>query len=193
MSGARSGQDKPAQAHDGDMKTPDNAGPQGSLLTVLVERYDHLRRRLVRRLGSTERAEDALQDTYLRLKGTEAVSEIQNPVAYLFRAAFNTALNLQRAENRRLNAGEIEALLHIADEAPDAVRIIEGRSDILKLKEIMAKLPARQRAILLAARLDGLSRLEIANRFGISVSMVEKELRRAQEFCVSHFGRTSGG
>jgi len=50
-------------------------------------------------------------------------------------------------------------------------------------------LPPRPRAILLAARLDGLSRQQIAERFGISVSMVEKELKRAQEHCAARFGR----
>ena len=162
------------------------------LLAVLVDRYVDLRRRLARRLGSADWAEEALQDTYLRLKGAEAVGEVQNPVAYLFRAAFNTALNLQRGDNRRLSVSEIETFLHIADDMPDAQRIVEGRSDIVWLKQIMEELPPRPRAILLAARLDGLSRQEIASQLGISVSMVEKELRSAQEYCAARFNRTTG-
>lgn len=161
---------------------------QTTLRAVLIDRYGDLKHRLARRLGSADWAEDALQDTYLRLDGAEAVGEIRSPVAYLFRSAINTALNGRRAETRRLRAGEVEALLHIADDAPDAVRIIQGRADIMRLKRIMAELPPRQRAILLAARLDGLSRGEIAGRLGISVSMVEKELRRAQEYCAKRFG-----
>jgi DNA-directed RNA polymerase specialized sigma24 family protein len=50
-------------------------------------------------------------------------------------------------------------------------------------------LPTRQRSILLATRLEGLTRRQIADRLGISVSMVEKELRSAQEHCVSSFKR----
>lgn len=190
------GDDKPAEQAD-DGRTPsrehatqaarETAGSISSLRNVLIDRYGDLRSRLTRRLGSADWAEEALQDTYLRLHGTEAVGEVQRPVAYLLRAAFNIALNLRRAENRRLNAGEIESLLHIADDAPDALRIVEGRADIEKLKSIMAELPPRPRAILLAARLDGLSRQEISEQFGISVSMVEKELRRAQEYCVARF------
>jgi RNA polymerase sigma-70 factor (ECF subfamily) len=123
------------------------------------------------------------------MDGTEAIGEIRNPAAYLFRAAFNSALNRQRAENRRLSAVDIETLLHIADDAPGAQRIVEGRSDLALLKSAMAALPARQRSILLASRLDGLTRQEIADRFGISVSMVEKELKKAQERCVAGFNR----
>jgi RNA polymerase sigma-70 factor (ECF subfamily) len=161
-----------------------------TLRALLIDRYSDLKRRLARRLGSSEWAEDALQDTYLRLDGTEAVGQIRNPGAYLFRAAFNIALNQKRAENRRLGAGDIEALLHLADDAPDALRIIESRSDVMKLKQVMAELPPRPREILCAARLDGLSRQQIAKRFGVSVSTVEKELKRAQEHCVARFGRS---
>jgi RNA polymerase sigma-70 factor (ECF subfamily) len=160
-----------------------------ALRAFLIDRYSDLRLRLTRRLGSSDWAEDALQDTYLRLDGAEALGQIRNPGAYLFRAAFHIALNQRRAENRRLSAGEVETLLHIADDAPDALRIVEGRTDITKLKRVMEELPPRARAILLAARLGGLSRQQIAERFGISVSMVEKELKRAQEHCAARFGR----
>jgi RNA polymerase sigma-70 factor, ECF subfamily len=160
-----------------------------TLRLLLSERYNELKLRLTRRLGSTDWAEEALHDTYLRLDGTEAVSEVANPIAYLFRAAFNTALNRHRAEKRRLSSVDIETLLHIADDAPGAERIVEGRSDFALLKESMAALPPRQRSILLAARLEGLARQEIAARFGISVSMVEKELKSAQERCVAAFIR----
>jgi RNA polymerase sigma-70 factor, ECF subfamily len=182
---------RPEQGGADRMPRPEQESGRTDLLAVLVDRYVDLRRRLARRLGSADWAEDALQDTYLRLKGAEAVGEVRNPVAYLFRAAFNTALNLQRGDSRRLGAGEIETLLHIADDMPDALRIVEGRSDVVWLKQIMAELPPRPRAILLAARLDGLSRQEIATQFGISVSMVEKELRSAQEYCAARFNRTA--
>jgi RNA polymerase sigma-70 factor, ECF subfamily len=160
-----------------------------ALRQILAERYNELRLRLTRRLGSPDWAEEALHDTYLRLDGTEVVGEIRNPAAYLFRAAFNNALNRRRAENRRLSAVDIETLLHIADDAPGAQRVVEGRSDLALLKTAMATLPTRQRSILLASRLEGLSRQEIADRFGISISMVEKELKKAQEHCVASFTR----
>ncbi len=160
-----------------------------TLRLLLTERYNELKLRLTRRLGSTDWAEEALHDTYLRLDGTEALGQIANPAAYLFRAAFNTALNRQRAETRRLSEVDIETLLHIADDTPGAERILEGRSDLTLLKESMAALPRRQRSILLAARLEGLTRQQIALRFGISVSMVEKELKAAQARCVANFQR----
>jgi RNA polymerase sigma-70 factor, ECF subfamily len=160
-----------------------------TLRAFLIRRYGEFRHRLTRRLGSSDRAEDALQDAYLRLDGVEVVGELRNPAAYIFRTAFNIAMNRLRAENRFLNAAEVDALLHVADDAPDAMRIIESRSDLMRLKQAMAELPARRRDILLAARLEGLTQQQIADRFALSVSMVEKELKKAQEHCAKRLRR----
>ena len=83
---------------------------------------------------------------------------------------------------------EVEGLLHIADEAPDALQVFESRADMQRLSRIIANLPERQRAILLASRVEGASRQQIAERFGISVGMVDKELQQAQEYCAARFG-----
>lgn len=167
---------------------PTPASPLATLQDLLTDRYSILRTRLARRLGSQDWAEEALQDTYLRLDGAEIAGTVRNPTAYLFRTAFNVALNGMRADRRRLSAVEVEDLLHIADEAPDALQVFEGRADMSRLSQIIAKLPDRQRAILLASRVEGISRQQIAERFGISVGMVDKELQQAQEYCAVRFG-----
>ena len=53
----------------------------------------------------------------------------------------------------------------------------------------MAELPPRQRAILLAARLDALPRREIARRYRISVRLVQRELQEAQDYCAARIKR----
>lgn len=166
---------------------PQSSSPLATLQELLTDRYGTLRTRLARRLGSQDWAEDALQETYLRLDGAEITGIVRNPTAYLFRTAFNVALNRMRAD-RRLSAAEVDGLLHVADEAPDALQIFEGRAEMERLSKIIAKLPERQRAILLASRVDGVSRQVIADRFGISVGMVDKELQQAQEYCAMRFG-----
>lgn len=182
--------EKPDPLDDDELPSRQNVSALAGLQTLLIDRYGDLKMRLARRLGSQEWAEEALQDTYLRLGAAEIAGTIRNPTAYLFRTAFNIAVNRLRAENRRLSASDVEDLLHIADDAPNALQIFEGRADMLRLKGVIATLPPRQRAILLAVRLEGLSRQQIAERFGISTSMVEKELRQAQEYCATRFGRT---
>lgn len=160
-----------------------------ALQELFVDRYGALKTRLARRLGSHDWAEEALQDTYLRLDGAEIAGTVRNPTAYLFRTAFNIALNQMRADRRLLSAAEVEGLLQIADEAPDALQVFEGRAEMSRLSKIIATLPERQRAILLASRVEGIPRVQIAARFGISVGMVDKELSQAQEYCALRFGR----
>jgi RNA polymerase sigma-70 factor (ECF subfamily) len=167
---------------------PQSTSALAALQELLIDRYGDLKVRLARRLGSQEWAEEALQDTYLRLEGAEFAGAVRNPTAYLFRTAFNIALNRVRADRRRLSAMEVEGLLHIADEAPDALQVFESRADMQRLSRIIVNLPERQRAILLASRIEVASRQQIAERFGISVGMVDKELQQAQEYCAARFG-----
>ena len=77
------------------------------LRSLLADRYDDLKTRLSRRLGSSELASDALQDTYVRLGRTEISGPIRSPAAYLFRMAFNVAMDQKRIEKRRLVRNEI--------------------------------------------------------------------------------------
>jgi RNA polymerase sigma factor (sigma-70 family) len=167
----------------------------GSLATlrhVLIVRYDDLRQRLTRRLGSAELASEALQDTYLRLEGASGIASVRSPASYLFRMAFNIAVDHRRARARRLARTEVHSLLDIADDAPDAARTVAARLEVEALAR-MAGMPLRRRSILMAARLDGVPQREIAERFGISLTLVEKELKLAQEYCAARLGRKAGG
>lgn len=154
------------------------------LRQLLVVRYDELRIKLARRLGSSELASEALQDTWLKLSAGKPDAEVLNPGSYLLRTALNVAIDTKRSNRRHLSAVEIERLLEVPDQAPDPGRVAEGRSSIRRLEAILAELPARQRRILLAARLDNMPHQEIANHLGISLRLVSKELREAHEYCL---------
>jgi RNA polymerase sigma factor (sigma-70 family) len=155
------------------------------LRQLFVARYEELRSKLSQKLGSIELASDALQETWLRLSSGKPSGEVHSPGNYLFRAALNAALDKRRSEKRHLNSVEIDRLIELPDETPDPVRIVEGRAAIRRLEEILAELSPRQREILLAARLDNMPRQEIADRLGISLRLVSKELRLAQEHCLA--------
>lgn len=152
----------------------------------LVDRYDDLKRRLTRRLGSPDLANDALQDAWVRIEHIGQINEIRNPANYIFGIAMNAARDRMReASARHLSAAEIDGLLDIPDDAPTPSNVVEMRSDLKFLETVLLELPERQRKILLAARIDQTPRADIARQFGISVSLVEKELQRAQEYCLA--------
>jgi RNA polymerase sigma factor (sigma-70 family) len=155
----------------------------GALQQLLLLRYGDLKARLTRHLGSADLAEDALHDTWLRLVRGGELAQVHSPDTYLLRTAINMARDRLRSDNRRVTTSDAKVLLGIVDPAPDAARSVEDRSDLRLLLVVMAELPARQKAILLAARLDGLGRREIARRFGVSVRFVHRELQAAQDYC----------
>jgi RNA polymerase sigma-70 factor (ECF subfamily) len=155
-----------------------------TLQQLLLTRYAVFKKRLAKYLGSADLAGDILQDTWLRLERGGELSTVHSPDNYLYSIALNIARNHIQTESRRLSTTEIETLLEVEDEAPDPGRVLESRSDLQALVAIIAELPERQQAILLAARVDGLSRREIADRFGVSIRFVQRELQEAQVYCV---------
>ncbi|AOZ08922.1 RNA polymerase sigma factor [Cupriavidus malaysiensis] len=164
-------------------------GARTLLRDYLVERYGHLKRLLSRRLGSSDLAGDALQDTWLRLENSENIEAVRNPGAYLYRMAFHSAIDRQRAEERRLSVGEVELMLDLASPEPGPAEMAEANSELDALIRALEQMPQRRRDILLAVRLDGMPQREVAERFGISLRLVELELKRAQEHCAEQLGR----
>ncbi|WP_233839102.1 RNA polymerase sigma factor [Paraburkholderia sp. ZP32-5] len=158
---------------------------RSSLKTLLLTRYNTLCRRLERQVGSRENAADALQETWLRL---EAMSEGTAPVAseaYLMRMATNAAIDQYRRDQRQLSDGEVDAMFEIPDELADPERIVAARRKVDTLKSVVRGLSPRQQEILQAARLEGQLNREIAERMGISLRLVEKELSYALQHCTA--------
>jgi RNA polymerase sigma factor (sigma-70 family) len=156
----------------------------GALRQLLVDRYDEIKAKLAQRVGSTDLAGDALQDTWLRLTLAETLGPVRSLENYLFRTVFNMAQERRRSERRLLSAVEIQKFLFLIDETPDPAQAAEARSELEALETILSELPPRRRLILLMARMDGMPRQEIADRLGISLRLVSKELNLAHEYCV---------
>lgn len=154
-----------------------------TLRARMVARYVELRGKLERIVGSRDDAADAMQETWLRLATMGETATVNNADAYLLRMAANIATDRYRQDHVLLVRGEIDALVHVVDEANDPERIASARSDVQALSQVLARMPARRRDILVAARVEGQLNSEIAERMGLSVSTVEKELRAALEYC----------
>jgi len=160
-----------------------------ALRDLLLADYRGLDRRLTRRLGSADFASDVLQETYLRLEGMNEIGTLRSPKAYLFRIALNIANDRRRAENRRLTVDEVDCLLDIPDDRPDAAREIEGRSEVHLLKRAIAELPERRRRVLILSRIKDMPHREIARRLGVTVRTVEMDLKQAIEHCAERLQR----
>lgn len=154
------------------------------LRDFMMRRYDELKRRLTFQLGNADLACDALHDTWMRLEnGKESQGPVQYPLNYLMRMATNVAVDRIRAEGRFLSGDEVEELFaELSDPAPGPAQIVEGRSEAERLAAILRELPPRRRQILILVRVDEMPRQEVADRLGISLSLVDRELRHAHEY-----------
>ncbi|HZC96236.1 MAG TPA: RNA polymerase sigma factor [Bradyrhizobium sp.] len=161
------------------------------LRSLLLAEYIDLDRRLARRLGSAEFASEVLHETYLRLEAIDEIGQLRSPKAYLFRIALNIANDRRRSENRRLTVDEVDNILDIPDDQPDAARVIEDRSEVRLLRLAIAELPERRRRVLMLSRIDDLPNREIARLLGVTVRTVETDLKQAIEHCAERLKRPS--
>jgi RNA polymerase sigma factor (sigma-70 family) len=158
------------------------------LRDLLIRDYLKLRNRLMRRYGSADLATEILHETYLRLSAASPGGVVNNPDAYLYRAALNVAADTKDEDRRWVDKAAIEAARRRDDYELDPEEILLAQQEWRALLLALDELPPRRRAVFLAARLEELPHREIAERMGISTDTVDRELKQALDF----FGRRLG-
>jgi len=161
--------------------------PLTVLRRLFVDGYDDIKARLTRRLGSADLAGEAMQDAWLRLVHADPAATVQSPDNYLFRIALNAADDRRQREKRQGSKVEIESVLQVPDERPTPEQMLLARSDLAAFQAILAELPERRRAIFLAARLENMPRQEIADRLGLSLRTVLREIVLAHKHCLARY------
>lgn len=159
------------------------------LSDYLARHYGSLKRRVTRLLGSNELAGDALHDAWLRVQSKDDQGPVESPGSYLVRVAVNIALDVQRRQSRSLPFDEIETLMALSDSAPGPAQTAEIRSEVDAALKYIDRLPERRRRILLLVRWDGLQQKEVAQLLGVSLRVVENELKRAHDYLDEHMNR----
>lgn len=160
-----------------------------ALRRSLILSYPDLKARLSRQLGSAELANDALQETYLRLSRGPDLAPVGMPRPYLLRMAINIAQRMRRGERHTVSLEDAKAAFDIADEAPSPDRSLDGRTELEAFQRAVAELTPRRRAILFASRIEQLPLRTIAERQGISQRLVEIELKHALAHCALRLDR----
>jgi RNA polymerase sigma-70 factor (ECF subfamily) len=141
-----------------------------------------LRRLLAARLGSVEDAEDALQDLWLRIAALEG-GHVEQPIPFFCRMATNLATDRRIAAARRgAREGAWEEVQPQSEEYADPERIVAARGELAQAQARIAQMPERMRQAFTLFRFEDQPQRMIADRMGITVSAVEKLLRRAYHF-----------
>jgi RNA polymerase sigma-70 factor (ECF subfamily) len=108
---------------------------------------------------------------------------IEDPLAYLYRAANNLMLDRARAAIRRVKREQEytgpEVGIEPADESPGSDRQLIAREELRAVVAELAALGGRTEDVFRRFRLAGQSQRDIAADLGISLSAVEKHLQKA--------------
>jgi RNA polymerase sigma factor (sigma-70 family) len=143
---------------------------------AIVERYRRALLRYVSRLLPAERAEDVVQQAFVKAYEAMHRDAAQlNLRPWLYRIAHNGALNALR--DRALLHAELDDRID-GVERPD--QALERTLDLRELVVAVQALPERQRNAILLRELEGRSYEEIATALGVTDGAVRQLLNRAR-------------
>jgi len=164
----------------GETRPSPEEGGDRALVQQLYRRHSHsLVRQLTRRTGCRELARDLANEAFVRLlrMAPGSLSRLEQPEAFLRHVSTNLLRDWGRAKAFRERSQP--ALELTTDEQLDQVAVLESRDTLRRLELAMSKLKPKTREIFLAHRLHGYSYAEIAERTGLSVKGVEKQMSKA--------------
>jgi RNA polymerase sigma-70 factor, ECF subfamily len=165
-------------AHYADTSAP--AATREVAFHRLVQRYQ---RRVFavcfRVLGSGADAEDAAQETFLRIARSAARYRGEAQVStWIYRIAHNVATDHVRYHARRPST-PVDDLTRLGDE-PRTEDLTAATATAMAVRDALATLDERSRTLLLLVTVEGLSYAEAAEATGIAVGTVKSRVSRAR-------------
>lgn len=152
------------------------------LEAAFLANRDRLLRFLAAR-GAGDAAEDVLQELWLKISAGRT-GPVASPLSYLFRAAdtlmidrYRSARQAERREHAwsEANEGSVRGV----SDAPSVERHLIGREHARLVAETLAAVGERCAAIFRRHRIDQVPQRQVSEEFGVSLSTVESDLRRA--------------
>lgn len=179
---------RPGDRSDPATELPASESTRRQLVRALQDRYNELKAKLSRSFAP-DLVEDALHDTWLRLQSPRDLSPVRDPKSYLAHAVANTARNLRTSRDRLLDFSDISELIDTVDNAPGPEIIAGDRREIARVQDALAELTERQQDIFYETFVGNQSHHDLAQRYGVTVRTVQKELQRAVEHCAKRLGK----
>ena len=154
------------------------------LRDAISDQLAALRRRLLRRGRSSRRdIDDLIQEGFLRLclYQQERKVPVRDPVAFLVDVVEKVQIDrLRRATiSRRIFSDRPLEEIDCADTASLPEQDLEAHQLIVRIEKSLASANPRTREAFLLHRFDGMSYLEIAERFSISTRAVTNHIAKA--------------
>jgi len=140
---------------------------------------------LRKRTDNASDAADMTQDVFTQWLDYRDQANVEQPRAFLFQMARNLLRDHWRRQQVRHGVhGEIgNDSEPLAAEHHEPLPAAQRLQRLEQLKDVLAELSPRRREALMLHRFEGLSQAQIAERMGISLSMVEKHIASALLHC----------
>lgn len=144
-----------------------------------------------RKMRDVNDVEDLVQEVFVRIAARQG-GEVDNLGGYVFQTAASVLADRHRRRTVRHTDDQVpfDTERHSGTEF-DAGRVAESRETLRAVAAALMNLPERTRTIFVLRRLEGQNYKDIAVRFGISVSAVEKQMVRAVNHLLTSPGCTS--
>lgn len=123
--------------------------------------------------GDRARAEDVLQEAWLRFRTTQADRALEEPVGYLRRIVRNLALDGRRREaleSRLFSESTSGDVAGIPSDMPTPEAAAISEQELRIASEAIAKMPERMRVAVELHRIDGEKLKDIAFHLNVSVT-----------------------
>jgi RNA polymerase sigma-70 factor (ECF subfamily) len=159
-------------------------------LDALIGAYNTHREALLRLaakfLGCRARAEDVVQDAFVKMLESDLASK--EPARYMFRVVRNLSIDrLRRQRLERSHGVEAEHEEQIRFEmSPE--RVLAGRESLDQLVGALNELPKRMRIVFDLSQIQGYTQRDVAKVIGTSPTMVNFLLRDTLSHCRARLG-----
>lgn len=164
-------------------------------LAALVDQYaTTLYRVAFSVLRNAADAEDAVQEAFLRvLRHRDTLDEVRDQRVWLIRIVWNIVLDRKRRAKTRPETDDISELARVLPasglSADERAAAAQHHAQIL---ELVDRLPAKERQVLVLSAFEELNSVEIAEVLGITESSVRSRLFRARNLMADLLQRPRG-
>ncbi|MBD8495209.1 RNA polymerase factor sigma-70 [Pseudomonas syringae] len=165
--------------------TPAQETSAPSLLEALLDNRTTLIKTAARITGCHSRAEDVVQDAFLRLAKTPKMAlPLRAQISYVFRIVRNLAIDHYRkqAMEQKYSGTEEEGLnVAIQGSTPESQNL--DHETLMIVDAALNELPRRTRYAFESYRLHGVPQKDIAKELGVSPTLVNFMIRDAMVHC----------
>lgn len=151
---------------------------QTDFIQTVMPFKDRLYRIAKRLLVSSEEAEDAVQEVYLKLwKGKQRIQEYKNPEAFAITMTKNYCLDRLKSKQ----ASNLKIVHSNYQNSENLERKVEANDGVSHVFKIMESLPQQQRMILQLRDVEQFEYAEIAEMLELNETAIRVSLSRARK------------